>query len=167
MDASRIHGARCVLASWTDHGMWNAMAPPPRTCLMQPLGTRSFLRYKTWLRTGFELARCDLGRSDLTIAEFLPCVEGVIRHVLQGVAWDVAVDARAPTPQPPSSVGISDSPGESETELVLWHSAPYNQHKTKPKVRMQRLRKANASNRNGSERPIAAGSKANRNGGEC
>ena len=92
LDASRIHTARVVIAACVACGIWVVLVPPSLTFLLQPLDTHAFRKYKHWLRSEFQRARCEIEQLDLSIEEFLPCVYSAVRFILQGIPWAAAFD---------------------------------------------------------------------------
>ena len=59
---------------------------------MHPLDTEGFTRYKDHLQKRFQDARIESPTGELSISEFLQCVYGTIRRVLQGTTWSHAFD---------------------------------------------------------------------------
>ena len=87
MDAIRLHTTKEVLDACRAAKVWPLLVPAKLTWLLQPLDTDAFGPYKRHLRKAFQSARAVCAGGDLTMQEFLPCVYGAVRHVLQGTSW--------------------------------------------------------------------------------
>ena len=94
LDAARIHYAPAALRACRASGVWLVVVPAKMTWLLQPLDTHAFALYKAWLKQAYQRARMTSSSAsgDLHMSEFLPCVYGAIRHVLQGRRWDFAFE---------------------------------------------------------------------------
>lgn len=93
-DAATIHIHDSVLRACKAVGFWVVIVPPKTTSVLQPLDVDAFAMYKAVLVALYHEARtrCGSPHGDLDIAEFLPCVYGAIRQVLQGRRWAAAFD---------------------------------------------------------------------------
>lgn len=94
LDAARIHFHPNVLRACSTAGIWLVFVPARMTWLLQPLDTDAFAIFKAELRRAYQRAR--LGSADavgdLSMAEFLECVYGTVRRILQGRRWAVTFD---------------------------------------------------------------------------
>ena len=93
MDAVKIHFHPVVLDACHRAGIWPVMIPPKLTWLLQPCDTHAFQLYKLQLKAAYQRRRVESPTGELTVKEFLPCIYGAIRHVLQGRRWDHAFDS--------------------------------------------------------------------------
>ena len=92
MDACKIHFSQRVLRNCARNGIWVIIIPPLDTWLLQPLDTGCFALYKACLQDEYQNARSQSTDAELTMEQFLVCVCGVIRRVLQGRSWASAFD---------------------------------------------------------------------------
>jgi hypothetical protein len=92
LDACRLHLASRVIAACHAAHIWLIVVPAQMTWLLQPLDTHTFFIYKLRLKEAYQAARAATEDGKLSISTFLPCLCGVIRHVLQGHRWSGAFD---------------------------------------------------------------------------
>ena len=92
LDASKTHITPLVFAACNRAGIWVVLVSARLTWFFQPLDTHGFQRWKARLRHEYQAARIRLGKSDLAIDEFLPCIYTAVRTVLQGTRWSHAFD---------------------------------------------------------------------------
>ena len=94
LDAAKIHFTPAVLRACKAANFWLIIIPPRLTFLIQPLDTDAFALYKSWLLAAYQEARSRSASADgdLSMAEFLPCIDGAIRSVLEGRPWTAAFD---------------------------------------------------------------------------
>lgn len=90
-DAALIHLASEVFAEMTAASIWFVVIPARLTWLLQPLDTHGFVKYKAYLRRGFEDAVCAWTRVS-KIRQMLRLVVDAIRHVLQARRWQSAFE---------------------------------------------------------------------------
>jgi hypothetical protein len=94
LDAAKIHFTPAVLRACKAANFWLIVIPPRLTFLIQPLDTDAFALYKSWMLAAYQDARSRSANADgdLTMAEFLPCIDGAIQSVLEARPWAVAFD---------------------------------------------------------------------------
>ena len=94
LDAAKIHFTLAVLRACKAANFWLVIIPPRLTFLIQPLDTDAFALYKSVLLDAYQEARSRSANADgdLSMAEFLPCIDGAIQSVLEGRPWAAAFD---------------------------------------------------------------------------
>ena len=93
LDACRVHLAPTIFYRCLACKIWPIVVPARLTWLLQPCDTHVFQKYKAHLKKAYQTARVGAAARELSVAEFLPCLWGAIRHVVQGNLWDAAFDA--------------------------------------------------------------------------
>ena len=95
LDAVRIHYTPEVLRACKAAHFWLIVVPAKMTLLLQPLDTHVFALYKACLQSAYQSARarCTSPKGDVSISEFLPCVDDAIRSVLEGRPWGSAFNS--------------------------------------------------------------------------
>lgn len=93
-DAAKLHLHESVFRVCRTVGFCVVIVPPKTTDVLQPLDVDAFAMYKAMMAKLYHEARthCRSPHGDLDIDEFLPCVYGAIRKVLQGRHWGAAFD---------------------------------------------------------------------------
>jgi len=95
VDAARIHYTPEVLRACRAARFWLIVVPAQMTFLLQPLDTHAFALYKTHLQRAYQRAR--IGslsiNGDISIAEFLPCIDHAIQSALEARPWAAAFDS--------------------------------------------------------------------------
>lgn len=92
LDACRLHYARPILQACRRSHLWFVFVPARLTWLLQPCDSHAFQKYKLFLRNAYQARRARSATGELNMHEFLECVYGAIRVVLQGQRWGVAFD---------------------------------------------------------------------------
>ena len=94
LDAAKIHFTPAVLRACKAANFWLIIIPPRLTFLIQPLDTDAFALYKGCLLAAYQEARSRSVNADgdLSMSEFLPCIDGAIQSVLEGRPWAAAFD---------------------------------------------------------------------------
>lgn len=95
VDAARIHYTPEVLRACRTARFWLIVVPAQMTFLLQPLDTHAFAIYKTRLQCAYQRARIGSlsANGDISIAEFLPCIDHAIRSTLEARPWAAAFDS--------------------------------------------------------------------------
>ena len=93
-DAAKIHLHESVFRACRAVGFGVVIVPPKTTGVLQPLDVDAYAMYKAILVELYHEARtrCRSPHGELDMDEFLPCVYGAIRQVLQGHRWGAAFD---------------------------------------------------------------------------
>ena len=92
LDAAKLHFTRRVLAACAAAGVVPVLVPAKLTWLLQPLDTHAFQPYKAFLQEAYQQARAASANGDLDIAQFLACVYGTIKQILEGREWAAVFD---------------------------------------------------------------------------
>ena len=92
MDAVPLHFSAPVIQACFAANIWPVIVPAKMTFLLQPCDTHVFQPYKFHLRAAVQAARLATAGGDLSLSQFLSCMYGAIRSVLQGHRWAVAFD---------------------------------------------------------------------------
>lgn len=92
MDAVRLHFAPPVVQACFAAKVWPVVVPAKLTWLLQPCDTHLFQTYKAHLRATFQSARLGTVAGQLSVPEFMHCLYGTIRSVMQGHRWSLAFD---------------------------------------------------------------------------
>ena len=95
LDAARIHFAPEVLRACKAVHFWLIVVPARMTFLLQPLDTHVFAVYKARLQRAYQSARTRSHSTsgDLSIDEFLQCIDHAIRSALEERSWASAFDS--------------------------------------------------------------------------
>ena len=93
LDACRLRLHPSVAKSAAALGIWLVVVPARLTWLLQPLDTHVFQRYKEYFRSAYQRARLRTSDGKLAVSQFLGAFFETIKHVVQGVRWELAFDS--------------------------------------------------------------------------
>ena len=129
-DASKTHTHATVFAACRRAGLLLGLVPSKMTWLLQPLGIRRFLPFKTHLQREYQVCRIRAAGGVVAVGDWLACVCAAIRIVLQGLCWAPALDAAG---YGPSQSGVSD-----KTKAILGVEGPLCVGATRPSAQQLR-----------------------------